>query len=139
MSRGAGSQPVAHPERGSLSMFMAAFMVMAVLLLALVVDGGQIRNARRQAADIAQGAARAGAQELDSQRRLSGEVAANPPEVAQSARNYLTLAGATGDVQVDGSQVHVTVRLDVDLAFLDAAGGRMVVARATADATEGSG
>jgi len=126
-------------ERGSLSLFMAAFMVLAVLLLALVVDGGQIRNARRQAADIAQGAARAGAQELDAQLRLSGEVVADPSTVVQSAQNYLSLAGASGDVQVDGSQVRVTVQLQVNLAFLDVSGARMVTGAATANATEGSG
>jgi len=110
-----------------------------VLLLALVVDGGQIRNARRQAADIAQGAARAGAQELDAQLRLSGEVVADPSTVVQSAQNYLSLAGASGDVQVDGSQVRVTVQLQVNLAFLDVSGARMVTGAATANATEGSG
>lgn len=127
-----------HPERGSMSLFVAAFILIAIALLGLVVDGGQIRNARRQAADIAQGAARAGAQEIRLGDRLDGEVVVDPQDAAATARAYLAVAQADGDVQVDGSQVQVTVRLTVDLLLVGAVGERQVTARHIANATEGN-
>ncbi|MEZ5230977.1 MAG: Tad domain-containing protein [Acidimicrobiales bacterium] len=52
-------------ERGSVTVFTVVMTVALLFMAGLVFDGGQILNARRVAANIAESAARAGAQELD--------------------------------------------------------------------------
>ncbi|MFC7104684.1 Tad domain-containing protein [Nonomuraea rubra] len=52
-------------ERGSMSVFTVLFSVVVFLLAGLLVDGGSAINARLRAADVAEQAARAGADELD--------------------------------------------------------------------------
>lgn len=46
-------------ERGSVSLWLVIFTLAVLVLVGFVVDGGQYMNAREQAADIAQQAARA--------------------------------------------------------------------------------
>ena len=60
--------PPPHPdrpgERGSISVFTAVFAFAVLLLVALLVDGGDALNGRARAADIAEQAARAAATDL---------------------------------------------------------------------------
>jgi Flp pilus assembly protein TadG len=53
-----------HRERGSVAVFTAVFALGVIILLALLVDGGSMLNARERAADIAEQAARAAATDL---------------------------------------------------------------------------
>jgi Flp pilus assembly protein TadG len=64
-------------ERGSISVFTAVFAFAALLLIALLVDGGDALNGRARAADIAEQAARAAATDLSlaSLRSNAGTVA----------------------------------------------------------------
>ena len=77
------SRPCGHyrpdGERGSVSVFTAVFAFAVVFLVALLVDGGSVLNARERAADIAEQAARAAATDL----------------------NLASLRGATGAVTID--------------------------------------
>lgn len=52
-------------ERGSMSVFTVLFSVAVFLLAGLLVDGGAAINARLRAADVAEQAARAGADQID--------------------------------------------------------------------------
>ncbi len=62
--RPGGSRPAGHRDRGSVAVFTAVFALAVIMLLALLVDGGSVLNARERAADIAEQAARAAATDL---------------------------------------------------------------------------
>jgi Flp pilus assembly protein TadG len=64
-SRGArGVVPPGDGDRGSVAVFTAVFAFTVLLLLGLLVDGGNALNARERAADIAEQAARAAVTDL---------------------------------------------------------------------------
>ncbi len=65
-------------DRGTLSMFVVLFTPVVVLLAGLLVDGGIAINARERAADVAQQAARAGANDLNVAALRSGSVGLAP-------------------------------------------------------------
>lgn len=52
-------------DRGSVSLWVVIFTFTTLVLLVLVVDGGQTMNAKSRAADIAEQAARAAADDLN--------------------------------------------------------------------------
>src|SRR5215469_10190122 len=64
MLRRVGPREPGAGERGSVAVFTAVFAFAVLLLLALLVDGGNALNARERAADLAEQAARAAATDL---------------------------------------------------------------------------
>jgi Putative Flp pilus-assembly TadE/G-like len=62
-------------ERGSVTLWLVIFALVAVTLLILVVDGGQVIVAKSRAADIAEQAARAAADDINPASLRSGQVA----------------------------------------------------------------
>ncbi|GII75509.1 membrane protein [Sphaerisporangium rufum] len=62
-------------ERGSIAAFTVLFSIAVLILAGLLVDGGGAINARLRAADIAEQAARAGADSIDVDHlRETGQV-----------------------------------------------------------------
>jgi Flp pilus assembly protein TadG len=59
-------------DRGSVSLWLIIFAFTVLVLLGFVVDGGQYMNGRERAADIAQQAARAAADDLNTGQLRSG-------------------------------------------------------------------
>ncbi|MFI7127443.1 pilus assembly protein TadG-related protein [Nonomuraea sp. NPDC050153] len=117
-------------ERGSMSVFTVLFSVVVFLLAGLLVDGGAAINARLRAADVAEQAARAGADEIDvdhlratGQTRLLGEdqVCARADEiVAAQGGEGVTRGECT--VAQGQAQVTVTVSVQWKAFFLSAIG-----------------
>ncbi|WP_240777191.1 flp pilus-assembly TadE/G-like family protein [Nonomuraea basaltis] len=115
-------------ERGSMSVFTVLFSVVVFLLAGLLVDGGSAINARLRAADVAEQAARAGADQIDvdhlrttGQTRLLGEdqVCARADEiVAAQGGDDVT----SGECTVGQEQVTVTVSVRWEAFFLSAIG-----------------
>jgi Flp pilus assembly protein TadG len=65
-------------ERGSITIFVVFFAIIALALAALLVDVGNAMNAKERASDIAEQAARAGADDIDTDTlRTSGTVTIN--------------------------------------------------------------
>lgn len=62
-------------ERGSVSLWLIIFTLAVLVLVGFVVDGGQYMNAREQAADIAQQAARAAVSDLQTAALRRGDFA----------------------------------------------------------------
>lgn len=125
-------------DRGSVALFMAVFMVALLVLAGLVVDGGAAIAARERAADLAQQAARAGADALvpASLRGSSPAGLQVDPTVAQSAADrVLTLGGATGEITITGLEVTVIARVPRRAAILAAVGITDLTGTATATAT----
>jgi Flp pilus assembly protein TadG len=64
-----------HGDRGSVSVWVVIFAFTTMILLTLVVDGGQVMIAKSRAADIAEQAARAAADDIDPAALRGGQVA----------------------------------------------------------------
>jgi Flp pilus assembly protein TadG len=65
-------------DRGTLSLFVVMLVPAVVLMAGLLVDGGIAINAKERAADVAQQAARAGANDLDVADLRQGDVQLAP-------------------------------------------------------------
>ena len=62
-------------DRGSVSLWVVMFAFITMVLLTLVVDGGQVMIAKSRAADIAEQAARAAADDIATGALRNGQVA----------------------------------------------------------------
>lgn len=129
-------------ERGSMSVFTVLFSVVVFLLAGLLVDGGSAINARLRAADVAEQAARAGADQVDEdhlrrtgQMRLLGEdqVCARADEIVE-AQGGDDVSSGECSVGQGQAQVTVTVSVGWKAFFLSAIGfpGSEMTGEATA-------
>ncbi|MER7501205.1 flp pilus-assembly TadE/G-like family protein [Nonomuraea pusilla] len=115
-------------ERGSMSVFTVLFSVVVFLLAGLLVDGGAAINARLRAADVAEQAARAGADQVDVESlRAGGEVRLlGEGQVCARAGEIVAAQGgdgvALGRCQVEAAQVTVEVSVRWTAFFLGAFG-----------------
>lgn len=115
-------------DRGTIAMYTVLFTPAVFLLAGLLVDGGQAIHARQRAADMAEQAARAGANEIDvTALRETGK-----PVIAQdrACASALSLLDAYQQDGIEGSkcvpaadQVAVTVTIRVKLQLLSIAPG----------------
>lgn len=116
-------------EAGQVTAFVTVMAVFLIVCAGLVVDGGRLLAARRQASDLAGEAARAGAQmvSIDDLRRSNTQVL-DVPAARTAAEQFLADAGVDGEVDVDGASVTVTVRLPTPMLVLGVVGmGERVV------------
>ena len=106
-------------ERGSVSILIAALGLALLMATGLAVDGGRKLGALSEARDIADNAARAGAQMVDTDAyRSTGTPTIDPAAATQRANAYLASQGHQGTVTVTGTTVTVTVTITVDTRFL---------------------
>jgi Flp pilus assembly protein TadG len=126
------------PERGSVTAFVAVIATALVMVAGMAYDGGEVLNTHAAARRDASQAARAGAQQLDTDHlRATGEVLLDPTAAQDAALDYLELAGATGTAVVDGASITVTVTRTYDLHILPGP-TRTITATQTATATDGT-
>lgn len=109
-------------ENGSISVFVTVIAVAMMLVAGLVLDGGRLLSARRQADDIAANAARAGAQAIDETSLRSGNAVIDAVAGPEAVAAYLAETPATGTARVSGDTVTVDVRLGVRMLLLGLAG-----------------
>ncbi len=107
----------ARDERGSVSIAGAVFGIGIFTLIGLVLMQGQSLGSLSRTREAADNAARAGAQQIDTDHLLStGEVRIDPGLAADAVNAYaanlptITVANVT----VDGSTITVTVSETVD-------------------------
>ena len=123
-----------HDERGSVTLW-TVFITIAVLMLGgLVIDGGYAMSAKREAARTAEQAARAGADQLDTDSVRSGGDDVAPGAASAAAHQYLRAVGESGSVIVVGDQVIVTVTKRQPSHILEAFGRGDFVMSSTARA-----
>ncbi len=111
-------------QRGSISMFVVIFTIAVLMLAGLVYDGGLAIAARQRAADIAEEAARAGANAVDVDALRSG--ASLRLDEAQACDNAAELVRRDGDGSVSAcfvdaanpSVLHVRVHVTVQPVLL---------------------
>jgi Flp pilus assembly protein TadG len=103
---------------------LVTIVVPALLSVAgLVLDGGQLLAERRQLRDLANGAARAGAQAVSVDAlRGTGRAMIDHAAAEAAASAFLAEAGEDGEVTVEGNVVRVVVRGDVELLLLQLVG-----------------
>jgi Flp pilus assembly protein TadG len=119
-----GAATRARGERGSISMFVVIFTIAVLLLAGLVYDGGLAIAARQRAADIAEEAARAGANAVDTDALREGaplqldrgQACANASELVRRDGDG-SMTGCDVDL-VDPSVLHVQVHVTVQPVLL---------------------
>jgi Flp pilus assembly protein TadG len=123
-------------DAGQVSSFVVIFMVALLAVAGLVLDGGLALSAKVQALDVAQAAARAGAQQLDLvQYRTTNVAVLDPARAATAARIWLATAGVDGDATATTTTVTVTVRRTSNTQLLQLVGVEELHVSATATAT----
>lgn len=109
-------------DRGSVAMYVVLFTPAVFVLAGLLVDGGLAIHARQRAADMAEQAARAGANEIDADAlRATGKPVLVPGRARAAACDLLDayhdkVAAARCDA--DGQEVRVTVQIRVEPQLL---------------------
>lgn len=125
-----------------------ALPVLFLPLMGLAIDSGQVFDARRSLVDLADGAARAGAMEIDETKVRTGDsqIVLNVGNAQDEVRTYLAQADPkkTATLEpnppiVTETQVTVTLRRNVPTAFLRIVGIRSVNITATGQAQPCSG
>jgi hypothetical protein len=127
-------------ERGQVTAFVTILVVALLAAAGLVLDGGRLLSERRELRDLANGAARAGAQAVSIDAlRGSGGPLIDERAAQDAAIAYLAAAGETGEVRVDGDVVRVRVVGQTKLLLLQIVGvqGREVVGRGQARLARG--
>lgn len=125
-----------HNERGSITAFVAVVASALVLVAGMAYDGGQVITAHNAARNIADRAARAGAQQIDLDHlRATNEPRLDPAAAETAAVEYLRRAGATGTATVSGSSITVTVTRTQPMLILPG-GDRTITVSETATAVD---
>lgn len=123
-------------EHGSLSAFLAVLAVGLLVLVGLVVDGGRALVAKRRAVDVAQQAARVGADQLSVDALRAGRFSVDPAQALATIDRYLSAAGARGSASFTGDTVTVHVAGAASTAVLGMVGIKEISVTATAVATD---
>jgi Flp pilus assembly protein TadG len=98
-------------DTGSISAFVVGIAVVFIVCAGLAVDSGRMVAAHVRVADVAENAARLGAQEIVGIR--SGSWYVEPDRAAAAARALLRAEGVTGEVEVSARTVTVTAATTV--------------------------
>jgi Flp pilus assembly protein TadG len=108
-------------DAGAAAVILVVLAPVLFALAGLVLDGGRAIAARQQAADLAEQAARAGADSLDvNTLRATGQDTINPAAAQAAACRYVTVSepGSGCTVAVSGGQVTVTVATSTPTVLL---------------------
>jgi Flp pilus assembly protein TadG len=107
-------------EQGAVSTFVAVIALAMLMAAGLAIDGGRKINTLREASNLADNAARAGAQAVDLDTlRTTGELRLDPYRAEQAVGDYLAAFDLTArTVTVNGDTINVTVDLTVDPVLL---------------------
>lgn len=128
-------------EAGQVTAFVTIFALALILVVGLVLDGGFLLAAKRQADGTAASAARAGAQMIsEDELRRSGDYRIDEAEARRAVMSFLADAGRSGRVVlVDQDRVTVEVEINQRMLILGLGGlsARDVTGRATARIVSG--
>ena len=94
-------------QRGSLSALTVCMVLSALTLVGLVFDGGRSLSEYTRLSDIAENAARAGAQEVIGLR--AGEMRIDSRAAVSVGQSYLHAHGVSGHIETNNDSVSVEV------------------------------
>lgn len=121
-------------EEGSLSAFFVLLAVILMAMIGLVVDSAGKYAEAEHAQLVASSSARAGVNAISGTAQDTGTTSTNNRVAQAAAEDYLTAAGMTGTVTVNGTTVTVTVYSTYDTRFVSLLGITQLPAEATATA-----
>lgn len=122
-------------DGGYATVFTAMLGAAVIVCAGLIVAAGVVFGAQERGYDIAQSAARAGAQELDlTVLRTTGQVRLDPDRAVARARRFLTDAGATGTAIATPASITVTATTRQNTPMLAAVGVDAVTVTTTGNA-----
>src|SRR5438874_2596662 len=128
--------PPCRGDDGLAAVWMVFATFLTVLLAGVIFGGGTVFAARTHGYDLAQQAARAGAQQIDAATyRSSGVLRLDPARAATAARQFLATGGATGIVTVTAARITVTATSHQPTPMLASFGVTTVTVTSTASAT----
>ena len=123
-------------DSGQITAFAVLLCIVLIAVAGLVLDAGIAISAKVRALDVAQSAARAGAQQLDLVAyRTHGVAHLDPARATAAARRWLATAAVAGDATATATTVTVTVRADSRTQILRVVGVNTLHVSATASAT----
>lgn len=122
-------------ERGAAAFWVIFLAIGTLALGGLVIDGGYVMAAKREAARTAEQAARVASDQLDLDSVRTGGSDVNSSAAAAAARSYIASAGESGTVAINGDEVTVTVTKRHDTILLSAFGRSSFTVRSSATAT----
>jgi Flp pilus assembly protein TadG len=129
-------------EAGVVTVTITVLVIAIVAAAGLVIDGGRLLAARRDASNTAAAAARSAAQELDVSRFETGNhVTLTVEDATNVAREIITRQGynlTDTTITINGAVVRIEIREDVPLTLLTFTGlrTRTVTGTATAELTQ---
>jgi len=126
-------------EEGSVSAFLVVVLIGLLALLGLVVDGGRALVAHQEAVDVAEQAARAGADALSVGGLRDGVVRMDATRARMAAEGYLRQAGLNGEVSIQGEWVKVSVTREMRTLLLGIVGLSRIKVVATGRARDVEG
>ncbi len=103
-------------ESGVVTAFVIGLMMTFVVCAGLGVDGGRLIARRIEIADLAENAARIGAQELTDLR--SGEPKVDEIQARIAALNYLAPFDVNGEIFTSSKSVTVKVGTELEMTLL---------------------
>jgi uncharacterized membrane protein len=119
--------------------WVAVMLPLFLSIVGLAIDAGSVFAARRELQNVADGAARAGAMQIDIEayRQSSGEnLVLDQTKARQVAAEYVANepVQVTATIEADGNGVFVEARREVPTSFLQLVGVTAVEISATAPA-----
>ncbi len=119
-------------ERGSVTLWAVIITTAVLVIMGLVVDGGAQLRAGQRADQVAREAARAAGQAISGDPVLGRPGMVDVSRGRQAATQYLSAAGVTGDVSVDGATITVNTSVVFTPVMLSAFGFSSVTVRGSA-------
>jgi Flp pilus assembly protein TadG len=106
-------------DEGVVTTFVIIFSVLIIFVIALVVDGGRMLTEHRLAGNLADAAARAGAQAVSEDAVRSGSpIILDEARAESDACAFLDGTGYSCVADAEGNRVEVTVTGSIDLLML---------------------
>ncbi|MEU5839367.1 pilus assembly protein TadG-related protein [Streptomyces diacarni] len=121
-------------DRGQVVVAVAGGVVVLWLFAGIVIDGGLALAAAARAQDVAQEAARTGAQQVDVNQLRNGTVRLRPVQAEADARRYVASSGDSATVSARRDKVTVQVTHRQTTQILKLIGKHTLTARASATA-----
>jgi hypothetical protein len=125
-------------DRGQATAFIAVVATALIMVAGLAYDGGQYLRAYLEASDLAEAAARAGAQAIGPDDLFGGDTSLDPAVAEANVNTFVAEAGHPGSAttSVSSGSVTVTVTLSQPAHILPL-GTKSISATATAEPTRG--
>lgn len=124
----------ANRERGSVTLWAILSVMVALVVMGLVVDGGGQMRASQQANQAAREAARAAAQAVTSDPVIGQPGLIDVSKGRRAASDYLAAAQVAGSISVDGATITVHTHIQYRPIMLSAFGVGVITVNGEATA-----